>query len=186
VVMLVPRRVTVNASERAMTSGGARSRNPAVAVAADGHANVNQRPRKTCVARVFLIFLFEHEPRIVLVTGGYRTRWRAPTGPTPHPTTTIAILYMPLLRQAKFHLHRMAIRRNLRPLDYFWRADPVYFSRAVKDEVFSWMHRLLRAWVQRCKLMKIERKELGIRVELETQDDHGYYEYRFEVFPRKP
>jgi hypothetical protein len=54
------------------------------------------------------------------------------------------------------------------------------------DEVFSWMHRLLRAWVQRCKLMKIERKELGIRVELETQDDHGYYEYRFEVFPRKP
>jgi hypothetical protein len=54
------------------------------------------------------------------------------------------------------------------------------------DEVFSWMRRLLRSWVQRCKLVKIERQELGIRVELETQDDHGYYKYGFGVFPRKP
>jgi hypothetical protein len=54
------------------------------------------------------------------------------------------------------------------------------------DEVFSWMRRLLRSWVQRCKLVKIDRQELGIRVELETQDDHGYYRYGFDVFPRKP
>jgi hypothetical protein len=54
------------------------------------------------------------------------------------------------------------------------------------DEVFSWMRRLLRSWVQRCKLVKIERQELGIRVELETQDDHGYYKYGFDVFSRKP
>jgi hypothetical protein len=54
------------------------------------------------------------------------------------------------------------------------------------DEVFSWMRRLLHSWVQRCKLVKIERQELGIRVELETQDDHGYYKYGFGVFPRKP
>jgi hypothetical protein len=53
------------------------------------------------------------------------------------------------------------------------------------DEVFSWMRRLLRVWVQRCKLMKIERRELGIRIELETQDDRGYYNYGFDVFPRK-
>jgi hypothetical protein len=54
------------------------------------------------------------------------------------------------------------------------------------DEVFSWMRRLLRSWVQRCKHMKIERQERGIRVEFETQDDHGYYNYGFDVFPRKP
>jgi hypothetical protein len=53
------------------------------------------------------------------------------------------------------------------------------------DEVFAWMQRLLRAWVQRCKLMSIERKELGIRIGLETQDDHGYYKYEFDVFPRR-
>ena len=48
------------------------------------------------------------------------------------------------------------------------------------------MRRLLRSWVQRCKLVKIERQELGIRVELDTQDDHGYYTYGFDVFSRKP
>ena len=53
------------------------------------------------------------------------------------------------------------------------------------DEVVSWMRRLLRSWVQRCKLVKIERQELGIHVELETQDDYGYYNYGFDVFPRK-
>jgi hypothetical protein len=39
--------------------------------------------------------------------------------------------------------------------------------------------------VQRCKRMRIERHQTGVRIELETQDDHGYYEYRFDVFPRR-
>jgi hypothetical protein len=52
------------------------------------------------------------------------------------------------------------------------------------DEVFGWMMRVLRAWVQRYKSVHIQRGEAGIRVELETQDDHGYYSYGFDVFPR--
>ena len=64
---------------------------------------------------------------------------------------------------------------RFRPREVRWR-----------PRVFSWMRRLLRSWVQRCKLVKIERQELGIRVELETQDDQGYYKYGFDVFPRKP
>jgi hypothetical protein len=45
------------------------------------------------------------------------------------------------------------------------------------------MLRLLRAWVQRYKHAKIRRREQGVRVEFETQDDHGYYVYGFDVFP---
>jgi hypothetical protein len=52
------------------------------------------------------------------------------------------------------------------------------------SEVFDWLQRTLRVWVQRCKQMKIERNELGIHIELETQDDHGYYRYSFDVFPK--
>jgi hypothetical protein len=51
------------------------------------------------------------------------------------------------------------------------------------DEVLAWMRSVLRAWVQRYKHLKIERRDLGIRVEIQTQDDHGYYEYGFDVFP---
>ncbi len=53
------------------------------------------------------------------------------------------------------------------------------------SEVFDWIRRVLRAWVQRCKQMKIERAERGIRIELETQDDLGYYHYAFDVFPSR-
>jgi hypothetical protein len=51
------------------------------------------------------------------------------------------------------------------------------------DEILEWMWRVLRTWVQRYKHVKVERREQGIRVELETQDDHGYYSYGFDVFP---
>jgi hypothetical protein len=51
------------------------------------------------------------------------------------------------------------------------------------DEVREWMIGVLRVWVQRCKGMKIERLENGVHVELETQDDEGYYSYGFDVFP---
>jgi hypothetical protein len=50
------------------------------------------------------------------------------------------------------------------------------------DEVRAWMHDVLRAWVQRFKMLHIERRESGIRVEFQTQDDHGYYSYGFDVF----
>ena len=44
---------------------------------------------------------------------------------------------------------------------------------------------VLRAWIQRVKMMRVERAGGGIRVELETQDDLGYYTYGFDVFPRR-
>jgi hypothetical protein len=53
------------------------------------------------------------------------------------------------------------------------------------DEIFDWIRRVARTWVQRCKQMRIERRQAGIRIELETQDDLGYYEYGFDVFPRR-
>jgi hypothetical protein len=51
------------------------------------------------------------------------------------------------------------------------------------DDVRTWMHSLLRLWLQRCKARRLELRENGILVELETQDDRGYYGYRFDVFP---
>lgn len=52
------------------------------------------------------------------------------------------------------------------------------------DEVFGWMMQVLRAWVQRYKSVRIKPGKAGIRVEMTTQDDHGYYFYGFDVFPR--
>jgi len=49
----------------------------------------------------------------------------------------------------------------------------------------DWIRRVCRAWVQRCKRLRIERRRTGIRIELETQDDLGYYEYGFDVFPKR-
>jgi len=53
------------------------------------------------------------------------------------------------------------------------------------NEIFDWIRRVARTWLQRCKGMRIERRQIGIRIELETQDDLGYYEYGFDVFPRR-
>jgi hypothetical protein len=52
------------------------------------------------------------------------------------------------------------------------------------SEIHDWIQRVLRAWVQRRKKVKIQRLAMGIRIELETQDDLGYYSYAFDVFPR--
>ncbi len=52
------------------------------------------------------------------------------------------------------------------------------------DDVFKWMMKVLRAWVQRYKSVHIKRSDAGVRVEIQTQDDHGYYSYGFDVFPR--
>jgi hypothetical protein len=52
-----------------------------------------------------------------------------------------------------------------------------------KADVFEWMRRTIRLWVQRCKLLRFRLRDEGIRVEIETQDDAGYYTYGFDVFP---
>jgi len=52
-----------------------------------------------------------------------------------------------------------------------------------KRDVRAWMVGTLRAWVQRCKLIRLRPREAGIRVEVQTQDDEGYYYYGFDVFP---
>jgi hypothetical protein len=51
------------------------------------------------------------------------------------------------------------------------------------DDLFAWMRSGTFAWVQRCKMLRMTVKENGIRVVLETQDDCGYYQYEFDVFP---
>lgn len=51
------------------------------------------------------------------------------------------------------------------------------------DEVRDWMRRAISIWVQRYKRLKIELAGNGLRIEIETQDDHGYYVYGFDVFP---
>ena len=52
-----------------------------------------------------------------------------------------------------------------------------------KDKIFPWILRVLATWVQRRKHVAIERVDDGIHIELETQDDLGYYRYMFDVFP---
>ena len=51
------------------------------------------------------------------------------------------------------------------------------------DDVFAWMRRLLLTWIQRCKSIHFDLLDTGIHVQLETQDDRGYYQYEFDVFP---
>jgi hypothetical protein len=52
-------------------------------------------------------------------------------------------------------------------------------------DLFEWLRQLLRGWVQRCKLMHFEIEGKGIGIQLETQDDRGYYTYEFDAFPGK-
>jgi hypothetical protein len=53
------------------------------------------------------------------------------------------------------------------------------------DEVLDWMRRAIRQWVQRYKELRIERSGDGICVRMQTQDDLGYYDYAFDVFPAR-
>ena len=50
-------------------------------------------------------------------------------------------------------------------------------------DLFDWVRKTLRTSIQRCKGMQFELAENGIHITLETQDDHGYYNYQFDVFP---
>jgi len=66
------------------------------------------------------------------------------------------------------------------------RLDAAQVASRWNDDVFAWLSRAVMSWVQRVKMLRIERDESsgGIHVLLETQDDHGYYRYEFDVFPR--
>jgi hypothetical protein len=64
------------------------------------------------------------------------------------------------------------------------RFDPTVLE-ARWSEVFPWIGNVLRVWVQRTKRMKIERVGAGIRIEMQTQDDLGYYDYAFDAFPAR-
>jgi hypothetical protein len=53
------------------------------------------------------------------------------------------------------------------------------------EEIFGWIADFLRAWIQRCKEMMIERRGPAVRIEIVTQDDLGYYNYGFDIFPAR-
>jgi len=50
-------------------------------------------------------------------------------------------------------------------------------------DLSAWMAATVMEWVQRCKTFRFDRRAEGIHVEVETQDDHGYYHYAFDIFP---
>ena len=51
------------------------------------------------------------------------------------------------------------------------------------DDVKNWIISAIRTWVQRCKEMHLDVADNGVHVSMQTQDDHGYYSYEFDVFP---
>ena len=51
------------------------------------------------------------------------------------------------------------------------------WERDVQGFVLSVLH----AWVQRAKHVKADLRDNGVVIEIETQDDHGFYHYRFDV-----
>lgn len=53
-------------------------------------------------------------------------------------------------------------------------------------DVRDWIGDLLPRWVQRVKELNLELCERGIHLRVHTQDDLGYYEYGFDVFPGRP
>ncbi|HVR37502.1 MAG TPA: hypothetical protein VMU84_00285 [Thermoanaerobaculia bacterium] len=63
------------------------------------------------------------------------------------------------------------------------RFDMEQVRRRWDDDVFAWLRQILLAWIQRCKFIHFELEENGIRIQLQTQDDRGYYHYEFDVFP---
>ena len=85
-----------------------------------------------------------------------------------------------------YHASAVDIGKVQRALeDGLRRFDDTALEARWSDELAPWIRTVLRAWIQRVKMMRVERAGGGIRVELETQDDLGYYTYGFDVFPRR-
>ncbi len=52
------------------------------------------------------------------------------------------------------------------------------------EDVQGFVHSVVTMWVQRPIEISSELREDSIRVRVRTQDDHGTYDYAFDVFPR--
>jgi hypothetical protein len=54
-------------------------------------------------------------------------------------------------------------------------------------DIRDWAAELLPRWVQRLKEASFDLRDNGVHVRLRTQDDLGYYDYAFDIFPgRRP
>jgi len=62
------------------------------------------------------------------------------------------------------------------------RMDMEQVRERWEQDLSEWMLRVITSWVQRCKHVKLVQHDDGLEVQLETQDDLGYYHYRFDVF----
>jgi hypothetical protein len=90
----------------------------------------------------------------------------ADTGTTGYPASAVN------LGQIKDALENALEHFSMATLQARWESD-------VRSFVLSVLH----AWVQRAKHRKADLFDKGIAIQIETQDDHGYYRYRFDVFP---
>lgn len=61
--------------------------------------------------------------------------------------------------------------------------------RGVRDrwekDLQRWLSNSLARWIQRTKQVTMKLYPNGIAVEIETQDDHGYYRYCFDIILRE-
>lgn len=53
------------------------------------------------------------------------------------------------------------------------------------NELEDTLQAIILEWVQRVGKLELSTHESGLRVHIETQDDFGYYQYAFDVFPGK-
>jgi hypothetical protein len=67
--------------------------------------------------------------------------------------------------------------------DAFARLDMAQVRERWEIDVRAWLIELLRSWVQRCKFMHFDLAEKGVHIKIQTQDDRGYFDYEFDVFP---
>jgi hypothetical protein len=50
-------------------------------------------------------------------------------------------------------------------------------------DVHNFLQEVLLDWVQRLDAFELVLHESGVSISLQTQDDYGYYQYGFDVFP---
>ena len=51
------------------------------------------------------------------------------------------------------------------------------------DDVQAALQDVVLEWVQRVDAFDMQLHESGVSISLQTQDDYGYYQYGFDVFP---
>ncbi|HCH61820.1 MAG TPA: hypothetical protein DFR83_03370 [Deltaproteobacteria bacterium] len=54
------------------------------------------------------------------------------------------------------------------------------------DEVRGALQDAVLEWVQRVDAFELEVHDSGVSISLQTQDDYGFYQYGFDVFPGRP